>query len=103
MTRSFHVQGYAQRDVVALPSGSYPEVLAFARRMGVDYLVADESTIRYRRPELYDTLMRSEGAPVGLALVHEFTQAGKTVKVYALDPPAPPTDQAPLPLGYVSD
>lgn len=103
MTRSFHVQGYSNRDVVALPSAEYRSVLEFARRMGVSYIVADETTIKRRRPELYDILMRESGAPVGLKLVHEFTQAGQTVKIYQLDPAAPPTTQPPLPLGYVSD
>jgi hypothetical protein len=103
MTRSFHVQGYSERDVVAFPSAQYPEMLAFAQRMGVDYVVADEATMRRRRPEVYATLMQEDGAPPGLRLVHEFTESGQTVRIFALDPPAPPTNQPPLPLGYVSD
>jgi hypothetical protein len=103
MTRSFHVQGYSERDVVAFPYALYPDMLTFARRMGVDYIVADELTMRRRRPELFDTLMRKEGAPEGLELIYEFTEKGQTVKVYKLDPPAPITNQPPLPLGYVSD
>lgn len=103
MTRSFHVQGYSHRDVVAMPSAEYRSMLEFARRMGVSYIVADESTIKRRRPEVYDILMRETGAPVGLSLVHEFTQRGQTVKIYKLNPSAPPTKQPPLPLGYVSD
>ena len=103
MTRSFHVQGYSERDVVAFPYADYLSTLEFARRMGVSYLVADETTIRRRRPELFDLLMREDGAPDGLELAHEFTQRAMTVKIYRLDPPAPPTDQPPLPLGYVSD
>ena len=35
MTRSFHVQGYSDRDVVAMPSADYRSMLEFARRMGV--------------------------------------------------------------------
>lgn len=103
MTRSFHVQGYSERPVVAMPYGEYRSVLEFARRMGVTYIVADETTIKRRRPELYDILMRENGAPVGLKLAHQFTQDGVTVKIYQLDPAAPPTTQPPLPLGYVSD
>lgn len=103
MTRSFHVQGYSERPVVAMPYGEYRSVLEFARRMGVTYIVADETTIKRRRPELYDILMRESGAPVGLKLAHEFTQDGVKVKIYQLDPAAPPTSQPPLPLGYVSD
>ena len=103
MTRSFHVQGYSDRDVVAMPSAEYRSMLEFARRMGVSYIVADENTIRRRRPEVYDILMRETGAPAGLELVHEFTERGVVVKIYRLDPAAQPTDQPPLPLGYVSD
>lgn len=103
MTRSFHVQGYSQRDVVAMPSAEYRSMLEFARRMGVSYIVADEGTIKRRRPEVYDILMRETGAPAGLKLVHEFTERGLRVKIYQLDPEAPPTIQPPLPLGYVSD
>jgi len=103
MTRSFHVQGYSQRDVVAMPSAEYRAMLEFARRMGVKYIVADENTIKRRRPEVYDILMRETGAPAGLKLVHQFTERGTRVKIYELDPPAPPTLQPPLPLGYVAD
>ena len=76
MTRSFHVQGYSHRDVVAMPSAEYRAMLEFARRMGVSYIVADENTIRRRRPEVYDILMRETGAPAGLKLVHQFTERG---------------------------
>jgi hypothetical protein len=103
MTRSFHVQGYSDRDVVAMPSAEYRAMLEFARRMGVSYIVADETTVRRRRPEVYDILMRETGAPAGLKLVHQFTERGVRVKIYELDPPAPETLQPPLPLGYVSD
>jgi len=103
MTRSFHVQGYSHRDVVAMPSAEYRAMLEFARRMGVKYIVADETTIKKRRPEVYDILMRETGAPAGLKLAHQFTERGVRVKIYELDPPAPPTLQEPLPLGYVAD
>ena len=103
MTRSFHVQGYSHRDVVAMPSAEYRAMLEFARRMGVKYIVADENTIKRRRPEVYDILMRETGAPAGLKLVHQFTERGTRVKIYELDPAAPPTLQPPLPLGYVAD
>ncbi len=103
MTRSFHVQGYSERDVVAMPSAEYRAMLEFARRMGVTYIVADEHTIKRRRPEVYDILMRETGAPAGLKLAHQFTERGTRVKIYELDPPPPETLQPPLPLGYVAD
>lgn len=102
MTRSFHVQGYAEREVVALPAAEYDEVLEFARRMGVDLIVADQSNVRARRPELVDDLLGDE-APPGLELVHRIDGRGRKVLIYRLDPPAPPTDEGPLYLGYVSD
>jgi hypothetical protein len=86
-----------------MPSAEYRAMLEFARRMGVSYIVADENTIKRRRPEVYDILMRETGAPAGLELVHQFTERGTRVKIYRLDPAAPETLQPPLPLGYVSD
>lgn len=103
MTRSFHVQGYSERPVVAWPYADWDSTLAFARRMGVEYIVADETTVRRRRPDLYSLLLESPEVPPEVTLAHEFTERGRTVKIYQLDPPAPPTDQPPLPLGYVSD
>lgn len=103
MTRSFHVQGYSEREVVAMPSAEYPSLLAYARRMGVTHIVADRSTIRYRRPEVYEVLLRADTAPEGLRQVHEFTEDGRRVRIFELDPPAPPTDEPARPLGYVSD
>jgi len=103
MTRSFHVQGYSQREVVAFPYADYLATLDFARRMGVDYIVADESTIRRRRPELFGLLMVNDDPPEGLELVHELSQRGQTVKIFKLNPDPAPSPFPPLWLGYVSD
>lgn len=103
LTRSYYVQAYAERPVVAWPSADWPETLAFARRLGVDYVVADESTTRIRRPEVFRTFFKSDEAPDGLRLVHSFTERDRTVRIYVLDPAAGPTLEAPIPLGYVSD
>jgi len=102
MTRSFHVQSYAHREVVALPAEDWPTTLAFARRMGVDYVVADQSSIRARRPELIDALLGPE-APPGLTLVERVDGRGRRVLIYRLDPPAPPSTEPPIYLGYVGD
>ena len=102
MTRSFHVQAYAHRPVVALPSSDYAAMLKFARRMGVSYVVADEATISRRRPELYPALM-TDWSPPGLKLVKSLTERGQEVRIYRLDPLPPASDQPPIPLGYVSD
>ncbi len=103
MTRSFPVQAYAHRPVVALPFASLDDTLAYARRMGVSYLVADETNISRRRPQLADALLAQAEAPAGLRLAHEFTQGDRTVRIFALDPPPPPSEHPPRPLGYVGD
>ncbi len=103
MTRSFPVQAYAHRPVVALPYANLDETLAYARRMGVSYLVADETNLTHRRPLLAVALLGSRSAPEGLRLVHEFTQGDRTVRIYALDPPPDPSRYPPRPLGYVGD
>lgn len=96
MTRSFHVQAYAQRPIVAMPIAGYDATLAFARLMGVSYLVADP------RSPLYQTLAQT-GRPPGLRLVATFGPPVQPVRVYQLDPRPPVSDRAPLPLGYVGD
>ena len=102
MTRSFHVQAYANRPVVAMPASDYATMLKFARRMGVDYVVADEATVSRRRPELYAALMTWDDPP-GLELVKSLTERGEEVRIFRLDPLPPPSDRPPIPLGYVSD
>lgn len=103
MTRSFHVQAYADRPVVAMPSSDYPTMLTFARRMGVDYVVADEATISRRRPELFAALLGDWKQPPGLELVKTITARGEEVRIFRLDPLPSPSDRPPIPLGYVSD
>ena len=102
MTRSFHVQFYGHRPVVAMPSSDYATMMAFARRMGVQYIVASQVIEGRRRPEIYSVLMRYEQPP-GLEFVKYFRVRNRRVRIYKLVPPPPPSDQDPIPLGYVSD
>ena len=102
MTRSFAVQHYADRPVVALPAGSYEDVLAYARAHGVRYLVADEHTIRDRRPDLAGPLLDGEPHP-GLREVATLDEPRGVVKIYALDPPPPESALPDRPLGYIGD
>ncbi|MEZ5137251.1 MAG: hypothetical protein R2711_00230 [Acidimicrobiales bacterium] len=102
LTRSYAVQHAAHRPVVTLPVGTLDEVLAFGRRRGATHLVADETTLRSRRPELVDDLL-GDTAPDGLALVAERTEGGRTVRIYAIEGVDPSVPPWPLPLGYVSD
>ncbi|MEZ5382929.1 MAG: hypothetical protein R2754_14185 [Microthrixaceae bacterium] len=101
MTRSYLVQHYVQREVVALPSASSDETLAFARRMGVTHLVLDDTLVERRRPELVSWLESDD--PEGLRLVKRVDEHWGRGTVWALDPPPPPSDLPPLALGYVSD
>jgi hypothetical protein len=102
MTRSFHVQYYSRRPVVALPAADYDTVLAFARARDVRYVVADERTIRTRRAQLYEPLFL-EPAPPGLRQVAVIGRGRRMVRIFELDPLPPPTDLPPLPLGFVGD
>ena len=98
MTRSFAVQHYGERPVVALPAGTYDEVLDYARANGVRYLVADERTIRDRRPELAGPLLDGEPHP-GLREVADLDEERGRVVIYALDPPPPESDRPTTPPG----
>lgn len=101
LTRSYVAQHHADRPVVTLPVGELAEVLEFGARRGATHLLADETTLRSRRPELVDDLL-GDTDPEGLTLVHRFEHDGREVRIYALDG-APIADAWPLPLGYVSD
>jgi hypothetical protein len=102
MTRSYHAQYAAGRPSVVLPAGELDEVLDFARDHGVRYVIADAASIRGRRPDLADALLGTDAVD-GLRRAHSFTERGRLVVIWELDPPAPPTDRAPLPLGYAGD
>lgn len=102
MTRSYHVQAYSHRPVVAMPYTDYPTMMRFARRLGVHYIVADAGTLKHRRPELYGALM-TDWSPPGLRLVHQLGGTKRPVRIYELSPLPPPTDLPPIYLGYVSD
>ncbi|HEV7761988.1 MAG TPA: hypothetical protein VGO78_23430 [Acidimicrobiales bacterium] len=96
MTRSFHVQAYAHRPIVAMPVADLPDTLGFAREMGVTYLVLDS------RSALYPMLQVSPPLP-GLRPLAAIGSSRRPIRVYELDPAPPPSDRAPLPLGYVGD
>lgn len=102
MTRSYHVQYYARRPVVALPAASFEEVMTFARARGVRYLVADSLMIRSRRPYLAQTLLR-DPAPDGLREVAVLGEGRQVTRIFELDPVPPPSDLPPVPLGFVGD
>lgn len=102
MTRSFHVQYYARRPVVALPAADYDGMLAFARARGVRFVVADERTLRTRREQLHGPLLQVPPPP-GLREVAVLGSGSRRVRILELDPLPPPTDLPPLPLGFVGD
>ncbi|HEX7131628.1 MAG TPA: hypothetical protein VF228_03590 [Iamia sp.] len=102
MTRSFHVQYYGRRPVVALPAAGYDAMMTFARARGVHYIVADERTIRTRRAQLYEPLFL-EPTPPGLREVAVIGRGSRMVRIFELDPLPPPSELPPLPLGFVGD
>lgn len=102
MTRSFHIQYYGRRPVVALPYGEPDQVLAFAHARGVEYIVVDRRTIRNRRPQLTAWLV-DDPTPVGLVEVAHFGRGGSTIRVLRLAPAPVESDLPPLPLGFVGD
>jgi hypothetical protein len=84
MTRSQVVAFYAERRTVALPYTDPDTMLAFARRFGARYLVADEFILWDWRPQL--RYLFADGPWPGLRLVYETHAQGRTLRVFALDP-----------------
>jgi hypothetical protein len=96
MTRSFHVQAYSHRPIVAVPAADYTSTILFASQMGVHYVVLDY------RSALYWWAQR-DGARPDLQLVAVFGDSAYPIHVYRLTPLPPPSSRDPIPLGYVSD
>ncbi len=101
MTRSMIVEFYAERPSVAMPASGLDEVVRFARHYGVDYLVADWYTVDRLMPEL--AVLMDDGEVPGLRLVHEVRAEGRVARIFALDPPSPPSSAPPPPLGFTGD
>jgi len=101
MTRSFVVQHYAERPVLAIPYADFDEIMRWARHYGAGYLVVDTFTATRVRPQLEPLLHRDDWP--GLALVHEVHADGGTTRVFALDPPPPPSDEVGPSLGFIGD
>lgn len=102
MTRSFHVQYYGRRPVVALPAADFDTVMAFARAREVRYLAVDPRTIETRREYLYAPLFLDPNPP-GLRKITEIGSGSSAVWIFELDPLPPPSELPPLPLGFVGD
>jgi dolichyl-phosphate-mannose-protein mannosyltransferase len=88
VTRSQIVQYYSDRTALALPYADLSDVVRFARHHGARYLVMDHYTARVLRPQLW--LLRFATEVDGLRLVYETTVEKRTVRVFELDPAAPP-------------
>jgi hypothetical protein len=100
MTRSFIVQHYSERPVLAIPYAGLEHVLRFARHYGARYLVVDSFTAQTLRPQLAALL---HGEPPGLELVHEVHADGGTTRVFALRPRPAPSDEVGPSLGFIGD
>lgn len=102
MARSQIVEYYSHRTTVALPYTDYPQMLAYGRHYGVQYLVLDANTAANLRPQ-YEFLRTIDVAP-GLKLVHESLGEGGATRVFAFHPATPADDAPPGPhLGFVGD
>lgn len=101
MTRSFVVQYYAERPVLAIPYADFDEIMDFAHHYGARYLVVDSYTTTTLRPQLA-SLMTGDREP-GLELVHEVHADGGTTRIFALDPAPPPSDEVGPSLGFIGD
>jgi hypothetical protein len=101
MTRSMVVEYYSHRQSMAMPYADLPEMIAYARYYGAQYLVADWYTVDRLRPQL--RVLRDPAARDGLRLVHQLRAEGRITRIFAVDP-APPHDRpAAPPLGFVGD
>jgi hypothetical protein len=102
MARSMVVELYAERPTVAIPYGTYDQVIRYAHHYGVEYLVIDPSTYSRLRPDL--AFLRDVDRTPDLRLVREVVAEGQATYVFALDP-APTGPGAPVGagLGYVGD
>jgi 4-amino-4-deoxy-L-arabinose transferase-like glycosyltransferase len=105
VTRSMVVDLYADRPTLALPDADLGATLRYARHYGATYLVADSAHIERFRPQLAFLLDEGLGADDvdGLGLVHESTAEGRTTRVFALDPPPPPSSADGPSLGFMGD
>lgn len=102
MARSMVVELYAERPTVAIPYGTYDEVIRYAHHYGVEYLVIDPSTYSRLRPDL--AFLRGVDRTPDLRLVREVVAEGQATYVFALDPaPAGPGAPIGAGLGYVGD
>ena len=102
MARSMVVEFYGERPTVAIPYGTYDEILRYARHYGVEYLVVDPSTYNRLRPQL--SFLRLVDATPDLRLVADVRADGQSTFIFALDPP-PVGVGAPIRqgLGFVGD
>ena len=102
MARSQIVEYYSHRTTIALPYTDYPQMLAYGRHYGVQYLVLDANTAANLRPQ-FEFLRTIDNAP-GLKLVHEARGEGGATRVFAFHPSTPVDDAPPGPhLGFVGD
>jgi 4-amino-4-deoxy-L-arabinose transferase-like glycosyltransferase len=91
MTRSMTVRYYLGRRTVPFPYGTPEQVLAYACRKKVDYVVVDDK-VAALRPQLADWL--GSGPWPGLRLVHELTVDEATARVFAVRCPQQQSVQA---------
>jgi hypothetical protein len=107
MARSFVVEYYAERPTVAMPYDDVAGIVAFARHWGARWLVVDQTSAGRLRPQVLPLLTAGEAGqrpvPPGLRPVHAITDEGRTTRVFALEPAAPPSREPAPSLGFMGD
>ncbi len=78
MARSTEVGLYAERQVIASPNATWPELLAYAHTRGARFLVIDEYEVTELRPQ-FGFLMHPEAAPPEVIYLRTFTNGGSTL------------------------
>jgi hypothetical protein len=91
MTRSMTVRYYLGRPTVPFPYGSPQQVLDYACRKHVDYVVVD-GKVAQLRPHLRSWL--GDGPWQGLRLVRELTVDGATARIFDVRCPPEQSVQA---------
>ena len=86
MSRKMGVPFYAGSRHVLIYPGDYPSVLKYARQTGADYLVIDDWTIPWARPELQFLLDDSRSPPVELERIHAITYHSRKTILYHFNP-----------------
>lgn len=83
MSRKPWVAFYSEGIWICLPYGTYEEIINYAKKNKVKYLVIDEMLITKLRPQL-TFLLKESRAPVDLELIYKDKFSGRSILIYKL-------------------